>query len=522
MKYIDNWFHFYPTKAGFENIRRAGFINPDSICFIRETSQIYTQNTFFGIPKEQFEQLSSKVEELAQQISKNTEKISKNSGDILLLKAKINDEIVPIIEEVSQNLATLNTDHETLKQSFDNFKESVKQDLFNLKEVRLPALEGQVTDISGILATTNTSLSNLSTDYNTFKNSKGSPNGIAPLDNFGLIPSSYLPSYVDDIEVFPSFVELPANGVPDRIYVTADTNLTYRYTGEGYVEISKSIGLGETSSTAYAGDKGKKNADDIIQLKTDLGTAKQNITNLTETSEKSVIAPNTDKYAMGALARFATGPKYIQKATATGSNIQPMYISEYGVPTVCDHTIEASVPANAKFTDTTYSPATSTANGLITKEDKAKLDGIEKGAQVNTVISVASKTGAITLNKSDVGLSNVDNTSDANKPISTATTNALNNLSNNIFSSISSIQAQIPRYINFTGKTSGSAPLENGVFNIVLNSPYMTASSIEYKLNLGLKTVNMAEVSPTNKGLVEASDLRAFLESEMGWDAYYE
>lgn len=55
-----------------------------------------------------------------------------------------------------------------------------------------------------------------------------------------------------------------------------------------------------------------------------------------------------------------------------------------------------------------------------TNDEKTKLSGIEAGAQVNTVTSVAGKTGAVALNKGDVGLGNVDNTSDANKPISTA------------------------------------------------------------------------------------------------------
>ena len=61
----------------------------------------------------------------------------------------------------------------------------------------------------------------------------------------------------------------------------------------------------------------------------------------------------------------------------------------------------------------------------FTNAYKNKLDGIEAGAQVNTVTSVAGKTGAVTLQKSDVGLGNVDNTSDLNKPISTATQTAL-------------------------------------------------------------------------------------------------
>jgi hypothetical protein len=51
--------------------------------------------------------------------------------------------------------------------------------------------------------------------------------------------------------------------------------------------------------------------------------------------------------------------------------------------------------------------------GLSTEDytttEKNKLAGIEAGAQVNTVTSVAGKTGAVTLAKSDVGLGNVDN-----------------------------------------------------------------------------------------------------------------
>jgi len=62
----------------------------------------------------------------------------------------------------------------------------------------------------------------------------------------------------------------------------------------------------------------------------------------------------------------------------------------------------------------------------FTSDEKTKLADIEAGAQKNTVASVAGKTGEVSLSKADVGLSNVDNTSDANKPISTATQEALN------------------------------------------------------------------------------------------------
>ena len=64
-------------------------------------------------------------------------------------------------------------------------------------------------------------------------------------------------------------------------------------------------------------------------------------------------------------------------------------------------------------TNTTYGVASSTSNGLMSKEDKVKLTGIEAGAQVNDVTSVAGRTGAVVLTKSDVGLGNVTNESKA-------------------------------------------------------------------------------------------------------------
>jgi hypothetical protein len=46
-------------------------------------------------------------------------------------------------------------------------------------------------------------------------------------------------------------------GEAGKIYVSMDTNLTYRWSGSAYVEISQSLALGETASTAYRGDRGK-------------------------------------------------------------------------------------------------------------------------------------------------------------------------------------------------------------------------------------------------------------------------
>lgn len=95
----------------------------------------------------------------------------------------------------------------------------------------------------------------------------GKPSGVAPLDRDSKVPASYLPSYVDDVLEFDNITEFPTNGEVGKIYVDTDTNLTYRWSGSGYIEISKSLGLGETSGTAYAGNKGKQNAIDIANHK---------------------------------------------------------------------------------------------------------------------------------------------------------------------------------------------------------------------------------------------------------------
>ncbi|MCQ4637152.1 hypothetical protein NE619_10480 [Anaerovorax odorimutans] len=95
---------------------------------------------------------------------------------------------------------------------------------------------------------------------------KGAASGIAELDANGKVPSAQLPSYVDDVLEFSSKEGFPAVGESGKIYVATNTNLTYRWAGSAYVEISASLALGETASTAYRGDKGKQNAADIAAL----------------------------------------------------------------------------------------------------------------------------------------------------------------------------------------------------------------------------------------------------------------
>ena len=105
----------------------------------------------------------------------------------------------------------------------------------------------------------------------------------ATLDSSGHVPSSQLPSYVDDvIEGYYSngnFYSDSAKtkkitGEGGKIYTDLTTNKTYRWGGTAWVEISKSLAIGETAGTAYDGAKGAKNASDISLLRTDVSTLK--------------------------------------------------------------------------------------------------------------------------------------------------------------------------------------------------------------------------------------------------------
>ena len=93
---------------------------------------------------------------------------------------------------------------------------------------------------------------------------KGVANGVATLGGDGKVPSAQLPSYVDDVVEYASLSAFPETGESGKIYVALDTNLTYRWSGSAYVEISPSLALGETESTAYRGDRGKVAYDHAV------------------------------------------------------------------------------------------------------------------------------------------------------------------------------------------------------------------------------------------------------------------
>ena len=109
-------------------------------------------------------------------------------------------------------------------------------------------------------------------ELNTFKNEKGTNGGLAPLDETGVIPSKHLPSYVDDVKEFSSLSAFPEKGESEKIYITADTNLIYRWvvtdvgTGAGnYVEIPRTSAESITRLNTIQTKNGKVDSNYSIE-----------------------------------------------------------------------------------------------------------------------------------------------------------------------------------------------------------------------------------------------------------------
>jgi hypothetical protein len=125
------------------------------------------------------------------------------------------------------------------------------------------AIEEVESDVKSSNQDVTDAIEAVQTELTNFKNTKGQASGLASLDETGKVPSAQLPSYVDDVLEFANAAGFPESGESGKIYVAIDTNLTYRWGGTKYVEISPSIALGETSSTAFPGDRGKALEDKV-------------------------------------------------------------------------------------------------------------------------------------------------------------------------------------------------------------------------------------------------------------------
>ena len=262
---------------------------------------------------------------------------------------------------------------------------NVQEALVQIKDI---ADNGGVTGVKGGAETTyrkgnvnitpaNIGLGNLTNDAQVKRSEMGVAGGVATLGTDGKVPSAQLPSYVDDVLEYTNKAGFPTTGETGKIYVAKDTNLTYRWGGSSYVEISVSLALGETSSTAYAGDKGKA-------LATRLTTAEGNITS----NDSDITALQTRATKLedgttpaGKATKLATARKISLTGDATGN-------------TTFDGTADKSISvtlANTGVTAGTYSAVAVDAKGRVTAGNQI----VEWGASGQTTPSANLAVGGL-------------------------------------------------------------------------------------------------------------------------------
>lgn len=174
-----------------------------------------------------------------------------------------------------------------------------------------------------------------------------------------------MPSYVDDVLEYTAKANFPETGETGKIYVDKTTNLTWRWGGSAYVEISPSLAIGTTSSTAFRGDygntaythavtnKGKAFTSGLYKITTN---AEGHVTAATAVQKSDIVAlgipsTNTTYEVMGAATASAAGTKGLVPAPAAGK--QNSFLRGDGtwvVPT--DHTYNDMTGASSSAAGT--------------------------------------------------------------------------------------------------------------------------------------------------------------------------
>lgn len=334
---IANKFVHFKTYAAFNEKKTAGEINNNSIVFIQDTKQLYTHGTFYEC-----------------NVSDDTVDAAIKA---LIANDLVTDDAAKILS-AAQGVA--------LKALIDALEIKVDG---NKTAIDAYTVNGKAISTNPVLVKADVGLDQVTNDPQVKRSEMGVASGVATLGADGKVPSSQLPSYVDDVieiqKVVAAKSDIPTSGLtvgqifyataekkmftatsetavdegatPEagKIYIAvADGNKQYRWGGDaaGLVTItSGNIVIGETAGTAYEGDKGAANRAAINALP---GTAISQIPNATAAADSVTLN--------------------VKKVTKTGMN--------YG----SEEDANVTIPA-----------ATQSAAGVMTATDKTNLDTVK-------------------------------------------------------------------------------------------------------------------------------------------------
>ena len=294
-------------------------------------------------------------------------------------------------------------------EKIDGLNDTNVQDA--LEELSTIAAEGGVTSVNGktgavTLTKSDIELGNVTNDAQVKRSEMGVAGGVATLDDTGKVPTSQLPSYVDDIiegyyntkdgkfyENDSTNSNYLITGETGKIYVDKITNKTYRWSGTAYVEISASLALGTTSSTAFPGDRGLgledgfDNLDERIDLLEEVhpnNLMYLSVGDVNNTSKVEIVSDGIN-YTCGSELSFDTGrgekvvtvDSYMHLPLKAGANVAFLTMENH--PYV---EITMALP-NTGVTAGTYSAVSVDAKGRVTAGSQI----IEWGTSDQTVPS---------------------------------------------------------------------------------------------------------------------------------------
>lgn len=148
----------------------------------------------------------------------------------------VDDEQVQTLINKTLEQSTIDADQNTITNiADDEIKAGAAIDVTKLHDGSVDNTEfGHLDGVTSNIQTQLDAKQNLS--------EKGAANGYAELDATGKVPVSQLPlDDVDNVDEFADFASFPPTGVTDRIYIAADTNVTYRWTGSQYIQVGSSV-----------------------------------------------------------------------------------------------------------------------------------------------------------------------------------------------------------------------------------------------------------------------------------------
>jgi hypothetical protein len=209
---------------------------------------------------------------------------------------------------------------------------------------------------------------------------KAAANGVATLDATGKVPSTQLPSYVDDVLEAANLAAFPATGETGKIYVALDTNKAYRWSGSTYIYITS----GAVDSVA-----GRTGA--VVLTKSDVGLS--SVDN-TADADKNVL----------------TATKW---ATARTLSITGDISGSASVDGSANATITATLPASGV---TAGSYGSATAIPVITVDSKGRLTLV-------STVAVSIPSGSISVTGGDFTMSGSTGSPITNATLATVNSN---------------------------------------------------------------------------------------------------